>query len=117
MKISRRSRDGVVVLDLTGAIIADDRFDLDAAVREIIGESPAGVILNLEEVPKMCTACLAVIVTCHISLAKRNMKLVLLNARGSVRDLLVITKLDRVLEKYDDEDEAVEAFKEASLPR
>ena len=37
--------------------------------------------------------------------------MVLLNVGRSVRYLLVITKLDQVFEKYDDEDEALESFK------
>jgi len=116
MEIFRRTRDNVAILDLAGQIIGDYRDDLDAAIREAVNEGFAGVILNLEAVPKIDTASLAVIMTCYISLAKRDIKLVLLNLGRSVRHLLFVTKLDRILEKYDDEDEAVEAFREASLP-
>jgi anti-sigma B factor antagonist len=116
MKISRRSRDNVAILDLMGAAIGDDRFDLETAIRELTDEGPAGVILNLENITMMDSPGLAVIASCYVSLAKREIKLVLLNVGRSVRRLLSITKLSQVFEEYDDEDEAVEAFKEASLP-
>jgi anti-sigma B factor antagonist len=116
MRISRRSRDNVAILDLMGAAIGDDRFDLETAIRELTDEGPAGVILNLENITMMDSPGLAVIASCYVSLAKREIKLVLLNVGRSVRRLLSITKLSQVFEEYDDEDEAVEAFKEASLP-
>jgi anti-anti-sigma factor len=111
MEISKRSRDNVAILDVTGNIIGNDRFDLHTAVQEAVEGDSAGVILNLEGVPKISSASLAIIMASYISLAKRDMKLVLLNVGKSVRYLLFITKLDRIFEEYDDEDKAVGAFK------
>ena len=87
-----------------------------AIPQEIVDEGPAGAVVNLERVAKMDSANLAVILACYVSLAKRGVRLVLLNAERSLGRMLAITRLDSVLEKYNDEDEAVEAFKEASLP-
>jgi anti-sigma B factor antagonist len=112
MKISTRHRDNVAILDIRGEIIGDARFDLNTVIQEQIDSDRAGLILNLEEVPMMDSVGLGMLVAAYTSLTKKDTKMVLLNVGRSVRYLLVITKLDRIFEKYDDEDEAVESFKE-----
>lgn len=113
MEISTRYRDNVAILDISGEIIGDARFDLNKAIQEEVEANRAGLILNLEEVPMMDSVGLGMLVGAYTSLTRRGAKVVLLNAGRSVRYLLVITKLDQVFEKYDDEDEALESFKAA----
>lgn len=111
MEISTRFRDDLAILDITGEIIGDARFDLNTAIQKQIDSDRAGLILNLEEVPMMDSVGLGMLVAAYTSLARKGTKMVLLNVGRSVRYLLVITKLDQVFEKYDDEDEALESFK------
>jgi anti-sigma B factor antagonist len=113
MEISTRYRDNVAILDITGEIIGDARFDLNTAIQEQVDSDRVGLILNLEEVPMMDSVGLGMLVAAYTSLARKGTKMVLLNVGRSIRYLLVITKLDQIFEKYDDEDEAVESFKEA----
>ncbi len=111
MEISTRYRDNVVILDITGEVIGEARFDLNSAIQEYVDSDRAGLILNLEEVPMMDSVGLGMLVAAYTSLARKGNKVVLLNVGRSIRYLLVITKLDQIFEKYDDEDEAVESFK------
>lgn len=111
MQIKTRYRDNIAILDITGEIIGDARFELNKAIQEQIDSNHAGIILNLEEVPMMDSVGLGMLIAAYTSLTKRGTKMVLLNTGRSVRYLLVITKLDQVFEKYDDEDEALESFK------
>ena len=113
MEISTRYRDNVAILDIRGEIIGDARFDLNTVIQEQVDSDRAGLILNLEEVPMMDSVGLGMLVAAYTSLTRKDTKMVLMNVGRSVRYLLVITKLDRIFEKYDDEDEAVESFKEA----
>ena len=111
MEISTRYRDNMAILDITGEIIGDARFDLNTAIQEQINSDSAGLILNLEEVPMMDSVGLGMLVAAYTSLTRKEGKMVLLNVGRSIRYLLVITKLDRIFEKYDDEDEAIESLK------
>lgn len=111
MEISTRIRDNVAILDIRGEIIGDARFDLNKAIQEQIDSDAAGLIINLEEVPMMDSVGLGMLVAAYTSLTKQNKKVVLLNVGRSVRYLLVVTKLDQIFEKYDDEDEALVSFK------
>ena len=111
MQISTRYRDNVAILDITGEIIGEARFELNKIIQEQIDSNRMGIILNLEEVPMMDSVGLGMLIAAYTSLTKKDAKMVLLNAGRSIRYLLVITKLDQIFEKYDDEDEAVESFK------
>ncbi len=111
MEVSTRYRDNVAILDITGEIIGDSRFDLNKVIQEEVEANRAGLILNLEEVPMMDSVGLGMLVGAYTSLTRKKTKLVLLNVGRSVRYLLVVTKLDQVFEKYDDEDEALESIK------
>ena len=113
MEISTRYRDNVAILDISGEIIGDARFDLNKVIQAEVEANRAGMILNLEEVPMMDSVGLGMLVGTYTSLTRKSSKMVLLNVGRSVRYLLVITKLDQVFEKYDDEDEALESFKTA----
>lgn len=111
MQISTRYRENIAILDVSGEIIGESRLDLNKAIQEQIDSNRAGLILNLEEVPMMDSVGLGMLVAAYTSIARKGAKMVLLNVGRSVRYLLVITKLDQIFEKYDDEDEAVESFK------
>ncbi len=111
MEVSKRYRDNVAILDISGEIIGDSRLDLNKVIQEEIEADRAGLILNLEEVPMMDSVGLGMLVGAYTSLTRKKTKLVLLNVGRSVRYLLVVTKLDQVFEKYDDEDEALESIK------
>ena len=111
MEISTRKRDNVAILDIRGEIIGNARFDLNTAIQEQIDSDVMGLIINLDEVPMMDSVGLGMLVAAYTSLAKKGKKVVLLNVGRSVRYLLVVTKLDQVFGKYDDEDEAIESFK------
>ncbi len=113
MEISKRYRDNVAILDISGEIIGDARFDLNTAIQKEIDANRTGLILNLEEVPMMDSVGLGMLVAAYTSLTRNDAKMVLLNVGRSIRYLLVITKLDQIFEKYDDEDEALESFKQA----
>jgi anti-sigma B factor antagonist len=111
MEITTRYRDNVAILDISGEIVGDFRLELNKALQTEIESNRAGLILNLEEVPMMDSVGLGMLVATYTSLTKKGTKVVLLNVGRSIRYLLVITKLDQIFEKFDDEDEAVESFK------
>ena len=111
MEISTRKRDNVAILDIRGEIIGNARFDLNTAIQEQVDSDVTGLIINLDEVPMMDSVGLGMLVAAYTSLTKKEKKVVLLNVGRSVRYLLVVTKLDQIFEKYDDEDEAIESFK------
>ena len=110
MEISARYRDNVAILDISGEIIGEARFDLNKAIQEEIEANRDGLILNLEEVPMMDSVGLGMIIGTYTAINRKGGDLALLHVGRSVRYLLVMTKLDQIFHKYDDEDEAVEGI-------
>lgn len=111
MEISTRHRDNVAILDIRGDIIGDNRFDLNKKIQEQIDSEILMIILNLDEVPIMDSVALGVITAGLTQLIKKGGKLALLNVGEKVKYLLVVTKLDKIFEKYDNEDKAVQSFR------
>jgi len=110
MEISKRYCNNVAILDISGEIIGDARLDLNKAIQEEAESDCAGLILNLKKVPMMDSVGLGMLVGAYTSLTRRGTKMVLLNPTRPVKYLLVITKLDQIFEKHDNESEALKSF-------
>ncbi len=111
MEISKRKIDGIVIFDIKGEITGEKRFTLSDDISAEIQADCAGIILNLAEVPLLDSVGLGALVAAYTAISKKNRKIVLLNANSAVHYLLVVTKLDQIFEKYDDEKEALKSFK------
>lgn len=111
LEIHQREREGIILLDLKGRIIAGDEV---AAFRTIIEElSQSGqpkIILNLHAVDYIDSLGLGTMVMCYTRLQKIGgiTKLSQLNRRNL--ELLLLTKIDTIFEVFDDETEAVNSF-------
>jgi anti-sigma B factor antagonist len=111
LEINQREREGIILLDLKGRIVAGDEV---GAFRTIIEElSRSGqpkIILNLHQVDYIDSLGLGTMVMCYTRLQKIGgvTKLSQLNRRNL--ELLLLTKIDTIFEVFDDETEAVNSF-------
>ena len=111
LEISKREREGIVILDLKGRLVVGDASN---AVREAINQSrdegKNRIILNLQNVDYIDSSGLGTLVICYTSLQRAGgaLKLMSLNRRNI--ELLVLTKLSTVFEVFDNEDDAVNSF-------
>ncbi|MFH1679753.1 MAG: STAS domain-containing protein [Candidatus Eisenbacteria bacterium] len=111
MKLNRRERDGVVVLDIEGKILGGEeseilRLEFDRAVRE---KTPA-LLLNLQGVPWLNSSGLGVLLSGYLRLKGEGGEAKFLHPQERVRGILKTTKLIHVLEVFDDEEKAVRSF-------
>jgi anti-sigma B factor antagonist len=95
------------ILRLSGDILGDDRIKLNEKIQELADGGSKGIVLNLKGVGLMDSVGLGMLVACYTSLIRRQIRLVLSDVGTSVKYLLTITKLDRVFEVYDTEDDAL----------
>src|ERR1051325_5426772 len=111
LDIQRRQRGSVVILDISGRLTAGRG---DAQMRDILREvSEQGhthVLLNFDGLAFMDSAGLGSVVVGSKLLQSRGGKLAVMNARGPVRHVFQITRLDRVFPDYKTEEEAVASF-------
>lgn len=109
--VSQREKEGIVILDLAGALtVGDAATALRTTLREIVSAGGSNVILNLATVDYIDSTGLGAMVVCFTTLRKSGGRLVLLNLIRRHLELLVITKLSTVFEIFDDEQDAVNSF-------
>ncbi len=123
MRISTRNARGVTILDLKGKItIGGGDVELRDAVVEALAAGSLNILLNLKRVSALDSSGVGEIVASYRTLANRGGKLKLENLSPKVTDVLMLTELLKVLEIFEDEQEAVESFEESlsgptALPR
>jgi len=111
MKIEKRSRDGVTILDVEGKItIGKGDVALREAVQDALSAGAAKLLINLAGVSTIDSSGVGELVSSFTTVTNRGGRLKLLNLPPKVNDILQITQLITVFETYDNEDEAVRSF-------
>jgi len=111
LEIQQREREGILLFDLKGRIIAGDEVGLlRTAIEALPQDGGPKIILNMQAVDYIDSSGLGTMVMCQMRLQKiKGMaKLAHLNRRSL--ELLLLTKIDTIFEVFDDETEAVNSF-------
>ena len=110
LQITRREREGVIILDLKGRLVAGEEA---AALREqvkAVATGPVNIILDLAAVDYIDSTGLGGLVICFTTARKAGGSIKLLNLTRRNIELLVLTKLETVFEVFVDEQDAVNSF-------
>ncbi|MCB1008925.1 MAG: STAS domain-containing protein [Acidobacteria bacterium] len=111
MKIDKREREGVLILDVEGKItIGKGDIALREAVHKALDDGARKVVIRLADVSTIDSSGVGELVSAFTTVTNRGGKLKLLNLPPKVNDILQITQLITVFEVYDNEDEAVASF-------
>jgi len=111
LTISERTKEGIVILDAKGQIVAGDGADrLRERLKALAEAGQANAILNLAGVDYIDSSGLGALVMSFSALRKKEGTLKLLNLTRRNVELLVLTKLETVFEVYDEEQSAVNSF-------
>lgn len=111
MKIERRKKSGVVILDLQGKILTGDAItEIRVAINNLVKENETKVVLNFADVPYLDSTGLGEIVRSFTSIKKIDGLVKILNLTSRVKDLMTITKLITVFECFEDEEKAINSF-------
>lgn len=114
MRIASRKKDNIMVLDIQGRVVGDASMDLRRSINGWLAEIPEGekpnVVLNLDKVSMMDSSGLGVLVSSYTSVQKRDGRLVLSGLGRGLQNLIAITKLAKVFDMYENEEEAIKSF-------
>ncbi len=112
MKIEKRKKGQVTILDLKGKILFGDGIDeLRTSINTALKENEKNLLLNFAEVPYLDSTGLGEVVRSYTTLKKEGGAVKIVNLTNKVKDLLSVTKLITVFETFTNEDEAVKSFK------
>jgi len=111
MKIDKRVRDGVTILEVEGKItIGKGDAALREAVHQALSDGATKIVMNLGSVSTIDSSGVGELVSAFTTVTNRGGRLKLLNLPPKVNDILQITQLITVFETFDNEDEAVGSF-------
>lgn len=114
MRVGSRKEDSIMILDIQGRVVGDASLDLRRSINGWLAEVPEEqeprIVLNLSKVNMMDSSGLGVLVSSYTSVQKRGGRLVLSGLGRGLQNLIAITKLTRVFDMYESEEEAVKSF-------
>lgn len=111
MKIDKRVRDGVTILEIEGKItIGKGDVALREAVHEALGGGARKLLIDLARVTTIDSSGVGELVSAFTTVTNRGGKLKLLNLPPKVNDILQVTQLITVFEVFDNENEAVASY-------
>ena len=111
LEISEREREGIVLLDMKGRIVAgSESGTFRDEIARLQAETKFEMILNLAEVDFIDSTGLGAMVVSASSTKKAGGKVKLLSLNKRNIELLVVTRLTTMFELFDDEQDAVNSF-------
>ena len=111
LDIAQRTKEGVVILDLTGRITTGEEATTFRDVMRSLAKPPEPkVVLNLKEVDYIDSTGLGALVLTATTVKNSGGAVRLLNPDKRTMELLVMTKLSTVFDTYTDEQDAVNSF-------
>jgi anti-sigma B factor antagonist len=111
MRIEKRKKGDVLILDLKGKILIGDGIDeLRDSINNANKENESKILLNFKDVPYLDSTGLGEVVRSYTSITKEGGTVKIVNLTNKVKDLLSVTKLLTVFETFESEDKAIESF-------
>lgn len=111
MKISEKFVSGVVVLGLEGSLMGGpEAVLLNETLNRFLDEEKLKLVINLENVERVNSSGLGILIKALTTFKSNGGELKLTNVRPNMDKLLVMTKLNTILETYDSEEAAINSF-------
>src|SRR5437870_389103 len=112
MNVDVRKADDVVIVDLSGKIVAGlgGQEVLRDVINELLAENWKKILLNLSEVPGMDSSGIGELVASMKIADRFGAKLKLLNLHERVRQSLHLSQLLPIFEVFDHEKDALKSF-------
>jgi anti-sigma B factor antagonist len=110
-RIDRRYSGEIAVLQFSGPVQLTRRSaGFTTLSQSVLEQNDTHVLIDLSQVSRIDSAGLGLLMSFYSHVVRNRKALKLLNPSRNVRELLYVTKMDAVLEAFDDEREALRSF-------
>ena len=112
VKINKEIRGDVAILNLSGSLLGgpDSYERLPAEFKTLIEDGIKKVVVNLDQVKRMNSTGLGILIRCYMSLKKVDGELKLTGLGDTIKGILVMTKLNTVFDTYASIEDAIKSF-------
>ncbi len=111
MEINRREVGDIVIFDINGEIDLYNAPEIKEKIKDELNKNKVNVIINLDRVSYIDSSGIGVLISSLSNLKKIGGALKLINVYASVRKVFELTKLTSFFDIYDNESDALAAFK------
>ncbi len=111
MEINRREIGEIAVFDINGEIDLYNAPEIKDKIKEEMNKGKVNIIINLDKVSYIDSSGIGVLISSLSNLKKVGGALKLINVYASVRKVFELTKLTSFFDIYDNESDALAAFK------
>jgi len=105
----------IVLIDLFEDDLAINAFSVSNLLLQLIKDSQLKIILNCEQVKRITSSGLGMLVGIYKQIRERGGQLVLLNLFPHIVDIFVETHLSTLFPMFDNKDDAIKALEEGTL--
>ena len=110
-KVGRRRLQDVVVLEFSyPAQLIRQAQELHQLLAGVLEQKDTKVLIDLSRVSRIDSAGLGMLINCYSHAVRKHGMLKLLRPSAPVQNLLRLTRIDSVIETYDDESQALQSF-------
>lgn len=111
MEITKRANGNITTLDINGEIDLYNAPEIKDIISKLIEEQKYYVIINLEKVSYIDSSGIGALISSLSNLKKYQGGLKIIHVAGSVRKVFELTKLTSFFDIFDNEADAIAAFK------
>jgi anti-sigma B factor antagonist len=111
LKIKERTRDGVVILEMSGKLMGGPDADaFNEILRTLIHEGRRNFLVDLSGVNWVNSTGLGILISGYTTVKGAGGELKLLKVSDRIDNIFMVSKLYTVFESFDDEDRAIQSF-------
>jgi anti-sigma B factor antagonist len=115
VKITQREVQGAVILDLSGKLTGGPDADVFRKLFEgLIQQGKKHIVVNLQNVSWINSTGLGILIHNYSSVRGAGGDLVVMGASERIESILYVTKLNLLFKSFENEDDAVRSFTQAS---
>lgn len=115
LTVSKRTNDGIPVLDLSGRLVfGDETKVLRSAVKDVIAQGHVNIVLNLSDLAYVDSGGIGTLVGLYTSARAAGGDLKLASPNSRVQHVLEITRLLSVLSVHPSEEQAIAQLQKKS---
>lgn len=110
MEITRQDQGNITIFSFNGEDQFYDPEPLQKAIQTALDEGRIRLLIDFENIGYISSSVLGCLITTYRELKDKNGQLKVLNVQPGVSNVFEITRLNRIIEMFNDREKAIKSF-------